>query len=32
MKADVRPGADPESAAVDDTSIEGAPNQGTESR
>jgi photosystem I subunit IV len=32
MKADVRPGADPESAAVDDTTVEGSPNQGTESR
>jgi photosystem I subunit IV len=32
MKADVRPGADPESAAVDDPTVEGSPNQGTESR
>ena len=32
MKADVRPGADPESAATDSTAVEGSPNQGTESR
>jgi photosystem I subunit IV len=32
MKDNVRPGADPESAAVDSTTVEGAPNQGTESR
>jgi photosystem I subunit IV len=32
MKADVRPGADPEAAGTDDTEIEGAPNQGTEAR
>jgi photosystem I subunit IV len=32
MKSDVKAGSDPESAAVDDPTIEGAPNQGTESR
>jgi photosystem I subunit IV len=32
MKSDIKPGADPESAAVDDPTIEGAPNQGTEAR
>ena len=32
MKDSVRPGADAESAAVDSTSVEGSPNQGTESR
>lgn len=31
-ESNVRPGADPESAAVDSTSVEGSPNQGTESR
>ncbi len=29
---DVRPNADPEAPNVDDTNIEGAPNQGTEAR
>jgi photosystem I subunit IV len=32
IQADVRPNADPEAPAVDDPKIEGAPNQGTESR
>jgi photosystem I subunit IV len=32
MKSDVKAGSDPESAAVDDPTIEGAPNQGTEAR
>jgi photosystem I subunit IV len=32
MTADVRPGAEPEAAAVDDTYVEGSPNQGTEAR
>jgi photosystem I subunit IV len=32
MKDDVRPGADPESAATDTTFVEGSPNQGTEAR
>ncbi len=32
MKSDVKAGSDPESAAVDDPTMEGAPNQGTEAR
>jgi photosystem I subunit IV len=32
MTADVRPGSEPEAAAVDDTYVEGSPNQGTEAR
>jgi photosystem I subunit 4 len=32
MKADVTPGSEPEAPAVDDTYVEGSPNQGTEAR
>jgi photosystem I subunit IV len=32
MESDIRPGAAPESPAVDSPAVEGAPNQGTESR
>ncbi|MCY7336910.1 MAG: photosystem I reaction center subunit IV [Chamaesiphon sp.] len=32
MKADVRPGAGAEAPAVDSTTVEGSPNQGTEAR
>jgi photosystem I subunit IV len=32
MESDIRPGAAPESPAVDSPTVEGAPNQGTEAR
>jgi photosystem I subunit IV len=32
MQSDIKPGSAPESPAVDDTFVEGSPNQGTESR
>lgn len=32
MKGDVSPGAEPEAPSVDDTYVEGSPNQGTDAR